>query len=160
MRGFASRSSLALPVTNPYLVRDPPNFLTYDAEELEEFLTDETATAEEPHPDEADELSSICSGPSTLRGVHFAHRRTEELITDASQNTVLPFTLSKTPISACAQTKLQTNLVEKRSYDSLTPWTSRLRIRDESSLKLTLRSAPIPGKSVARLSPCCFRFVL
>ena len=62
MRGFASRSSLALPVTNPYLVRDPLNFLTYDAEELEEFLTDETATAEEPHPDEADELSSLCPG--------------------------------------------------------------------------------------------------
>ena len=49
-------------MTNPYLVRDPPNFLTYDAEELEEFLTDETATAEEPHPDEADELSSLCPG--------------------------------------------------------------------------------------------------
>ena len=41
MRGFASRSSLALPVTNPYLIRDPPNFLTDDAEVLEEFLTDE-----------------------------------------------------------------------------------------------------------------------
>ena len=46
-------------MTNPYLVRDPPNFLTYDAEELEEFLTDETATAEEPYPDEADELSCV-----------------------------------------------------------------------------------------------------
>ena len=73
MRGFASRSSLALPVTNPYLVRDPLNFLTYDAEELDEFLTDETATAEDPHPDEADELSSLCPGPLALRGVHFQH---------------------------------------------------------------------------------------
>ena len=60
-------------MTNLYLVHDPPNFLTYYAEELELFLTDETATAEEPHPDEADELSSICSGPLTLRGVHFQH---------------------------------------------------------------------------------------
>ena len=40
--------SLALPVTNPY-----------DAEELEESLTGETATAEEPRPDEADELSPL-----------------------------------------------------------------------------------------------------
>ena len=72
LRTFAP-SHTFLPVTNPYLVRDPPNFLTYDAEELEEFLTDETATAEEPHPDEADELSSLCRGPLALRGVHFQH---------------------------------------------------------------------------------------
>ena len=55
------------------LACDPPNFLTYDVEELEELPTDETGTAEVPHPDEADELSSICSGPSTPRGVHFQH---------------------------------------------------------------------------------------
>ena len=35
--------------------------LTNDAEELEESLTDETATAKEPRP-EADELSSLCPG--------------------------------------------------------------------------------------------------
>ena len=39
-----------------------PILLTNDAEELEESLTDETATAEEPRPDEADELSSLCPG--------------------------------------------------------------------------------------------------
>ena len=36
-----------------------PILLTNDAEELEESLTDETATAEEPRPDEADELSPL-----------------------------------------------------------------------------------------------------
>ena len=39
-----------------------PILLTNDAEELEESLTDETATAEEPRPDEADELSSLWPG--------------------------------------------------------------------------------------------------
>ena len=96
---------------------------TDEAEEptAEELLTDETATAEELHSDEDDELT-----------------------TDASQNTVLPPSLRKTqyrhvprlifPPLTCPSSPPYVLWVEKRSCDSLPPWTSRLRIHSMSPL--------------------------
>ena len=51
--------------------------LTNDAEELEESLTDETATAKEPRP-EADELSSLC--PGLLQPRYFARSEEDILV--------------------------------------------------------------------------------